>query len=363
MIELHGVEWLWYSPGVGARATRLLLAPFELTYGAVMALRGKLYDSGVLPTRGAPIPAMSVGNLTVGGTGKTPISAWLARELLDRGAKAAVVLRGYGSDETLVHRHLNADARVVASTDRAAGIEQAAERGCDVAVLDDAFQHRRAGRTTDVVLVSTERWSERRHLLPAGPWREPLSALRRASLVIVTRKSASAEAARQVAGKVANAAASAPIAIVHLAPRELRSLSGEPDALPLNAIAGRRVLAISAIGDPRAFEAQLSAMDAKVEPRAFPDHHRFTADEVARLSRTAAALARDGGDGPPVALCTLKDAVKLAPRWPREAPRLWYVSQQPEVESGRSELDALITRTLAARHRQPSAGSRLTGIP
>lgn len=340
----------------------MLLAPLELGYGGVVALRGRLYDSGVLPTRAAPIPAMSVGNLTVGGTGKTPISAWLARELASRGAKPAVVLRGYGSDETLVHRHLNVDAPVVASTDRAAGIEQAAALGCDVAVLDDAFQHRRAARTADVVLVSTERWSERRHLLPAGPWREPLSALRRASLVIVTRKSATLEDARRVAGRVADATPGVRLAIIHLAPRELRSLDAEPEIVPLGAIAGRRVLAISAIGDPRAFEAQLAALDAEVEPRVFPDHHRFTADEVARLSRTAAELARDGGDGPPVVLCTLKDAVKLAPRWPREAPRLWYVSQQPEVESGRAELDALITRTLAVRHRQPSAGSRLTGI-
>ncbi|HEU6450769.1 MAG TPA: tetraacyldisaccharide 4'-kinase [Gemmatimonadaceae bacterium] len=353
MGELKGVEWLWYSPDAGARAARVLLAPFELTYGGVVALRGKLYDSGVLPTRAAQIPALSVGNLTVGGTGKTPISAWLVRELEKRGAKPAVVLRGYGSDETLVHRHLNTDAAVVTSGDRAAGIEQAAELGCDVAVLDDAFQHRRAARTADVVLISTERWSERRHLLPAGPWREPLSAIRRASLVIVTRKSESADAARGVAAKIASAARGVRTAIVHLALRELRSLCRDPDAAPLNAIAGRRVLAISAVGDPRAFEAQLAALGATVESRAFPDHHRFTAGDVARLSITAAELARDGGDGLPVVLCTLKDAVKLAPRWPREAPRLWYVSQQPEVESGRAELDALINRTLAARHRQP----------
>jgi tetraacyldisaccharide 4'-kinase len=351
--ELRGVEWLWYSPEVGARAARILLAPFELTYGGAVALRGRLYDSGVFPTRAAPIPAISVGNLTVGGTGKTPISAWLVRELEKRGAKPAVVLRGYGSDEPLVHRHLNGDAAVVTSGDRAAGIEHAAELGCDVAVLDDAFQHRRAARTADVVLVSTERWSERRHLLPAGPWREPLSALRRASLVLVTRKSQSADAALQVAGKVASAADGVRTVIVHLALRELRSRRGGADAAPLDAIAGRRVLAISAIGDPRAFAAQLSALGAKVESRSFPDHHRFTAGEVARLWRTAAELAHDGGDGLPVVLCTLKDAVKLTPRWPREAPRLWYVSQQPEVESGRAELDALITRTLAARHRQP----------
>lgn len=355
MGEARGVEWLWFSPQAGARAARLALAPFELAYGGVMALRGRLYDHGVLPTRPAPIPAVSVGNLTVGGTGKTPISAWLARELLVRGAKPAVVLRGYGGDETLVHRVLGSGTVVISSADRAAGIEQAAGRGCDVAVLDDAFQHRRAARTADVVLVSAERWSERRHLLPAGPWREPVDALRRASLVIITRKSLGADAARRVAASVARAAPGVPTAIVHLALHELNSsgTAASPDSLPLDVLAGRRVLALSAIGDPRAFEGQLTALGAVVESRSFPDHHRFTADEVVRLSRTAAELAHEGGEGLPVVVCTLKDAVKLAPRWPRKAPRLWYVSQQPEVESGRAELDALITRTLAARHRQP----------
>ena len=379
------MERLWFSPDPAARALRAALMPLELLYAGAVTVRGKLYDSGVLATRAAAIPAVSVGNLTVGGTGKTPISAWLARQLVKRGATPAVVLRGYGNDETLVHRLLNPDIVVLTSTDRAAGIERAAERRCDMAVLDDAFQHRRAARVADVVLVSAERWGERRHLLPAGPWREPLSALERASLVIVTRKSSSADAARDVAGRVERVASGVRTAIVHLAPRELRSLlrgtddapsdtvpadhsaeasgaasrresearAGVPESHPLGTVRGRPVLAISAIGDPRAFEAQLAALGARVESRSFPDHHPFTAGEVARLSRTAAELARETGDGLPVALCTLKDAVKLIRLWPREAPPLWYVSQQPEVESGRSEVDALIARALAARHRQP----------
>ena len=135
--------------------------------------------------------------------------------------------------------------------------------------------------------------------------------------------------------------------------RESEARAGVPESHPLGTVRGRPVLAISAIGDPRAFEAQLAALGARVESRSFPDHHPFTAGEVARLSRTAAELARETGDGLPVALCTLKDAVKLIRLWPREAPPLWYVSQQPEVESGRSEVDALIARALAARHRQP----------
>jgi tetraacyldisaccharide 4'-kinase len=367
MPELRGVERLWFSPDPLARASRAALLPLELAYGGVVALRGKLYDSGVLRTRPASIPAISVGNLTVGGTGKTPVAAWLVHELTRLGSSPAVVLRGYGDDETLVHRLLNSDATVIASADRAAGMERAAAGGCDVAVLDDAFQHRRAARTADVVLVSAERWSERRRLLPAGPWRERLSALARASLVVVTRKSATADAAREVAARLTRAAAGLPLAIVHLAPRDLRSLVRPPaasereytplasDSLPLGALAGRRVLAISAIGDPRAFEKQLSHLGARVTRSPFPDHHHFTPAEIARLSRIATELARAEGGGAdlPVVVCTLKDAVKLATRWPAEAPPLLYVSQRAEVESGRDALDALLTRTLAARHRQP----------
>jgi tetraacyldisaccharide 4'-kinase len=383
---LHGVERLWFSTDPLARTARAALLPLELAYGGLSRLRGKLYDTGLLPTHPARIPALGVGNLSVGGTGKTPLSAWLAGELASRGARPAIVLRGYGGDEPEVHRVLNPGMTVVVSPDRAAGIARAAEQGCDIAVLDDAFQHRRAARTADIVLVSAESWTGRRHLLPAGPWREPLTALRRASLVIVTRKSTSHDRARGVADYVARHSGGIATAIVHLGLAELRALpvgardressamsavhgpggggagrpvGGErlgedlrgPRALPLASLAGARVLAISAIGDPRAFEGQLAALGARVESRAFADHHRFTSAEVERLARTAAELAR--GDGSPAAVCTLKDAVKLASLWPREALPLWYVSQQPEVESGRAAVDALIVRALAVRHRQP----------
>ncbi len=385
MPEMRGVERLWFSPDPAARIARAALAPLELLYGGAVALRGRLYDAGVLASHETRIPAFSVGNLTVGGTGKTPVSAWLAGELAARGARPAIVLRGYGSDEPLVHRILNPGMAVIASPDRVAGVESAAANGCDIAVLDDAFQHRRSARAADVVLVSTERWSERRHLIPAGPWREPLSALRRATLAIVTRKSASLEDASRVAERVKLAGGGIATAIVHLALGELRIVprgmddvpvsgkpavhSGEgrraapqeesstgadpPGSLPLSAIEGGHLLVISAIGDPAAFEGQLAARGAIVESRPFADHHRFTPAEAERLAGAAARSMRGSGDGTPAAVCTLKDAVKLAALWPREAPPLWYVSQQPEVESGRAAIEALIVHALAARHRQP----------
>jgi tetraacyldisaccharide 4'-kinase len=309
---------------------------------------------------------VSVGNLTVGGTGKTPVAAWLARELAARGARPAIVLRGYGGDEPLVHRRLNPALPVIASPDRLAGIERAAAEGADLAVLDDAFQHRRAQRVADIVLVSADRWSHsRRHLLPAGPWREPLRALRRASLVIVTRKArtcADAEAVREALLRVAPAI---PIAVGHLALCELRSVGDVPEgdrsdprvaslrdtpvdvpsSLPIATLAGERVLAISAVGDAGAFAAQLGAAGATVQAAPFPDHHRFTRAEAEELAREASAGDR--------AVCTLKDAVKLAPLWPREAPPLWYVSQQLSIDLGRGAIDALLDALLAARHLQP----------
>ncbi|MBX6333150.1 MAG: tetraacyldisaccharide 4'-kinase, partial [Gemmatimonadaceae bacterium] len=117
------------------------------------------------------------------------------------------------------------------------------------------------------------------------------------------------------------------------------------DTVPSSTLAGERVLAISAVGDPGAFAAQLLAAGAAVEPQVFPDHHHFTAADVDRLAARAARCAR--------AVCTLKDAVKLAPLWPRQATSLWYVSQQMLVESGRPNVDALVDAVLGTRIRQP----------
>jgi tetraacyldisaccharide 4'-kinase len=343
--ESRALEWLWWGEGVLARAGRAALSPLALLYGAAVTARGALYDAGVFRSHAPRLPALSVGNLSVGGTGKTPVAAWLAGELAARGARPAIVLRGYGGDEPLVHRRLNPHMPVVVAPDRLAGIAEAALLGSDFAVLDDAFQHRRARRVADVVLVSADRWTTSRHyLLPAGPWREPLRALRRASLVLVTRKARSAASAARVRAELTQVAPGVPVGVVHLAMGPLRRADANASALP-EVLADLRVMAIAAVADPHAFVAQLGAAGAAVRTRLFPDHHRFTPDEVMRL---ASDVARDER-----AVCTLKDAVKLAPLWPREAPPLWYVSQQLEVEQGREDIDAVVARTLAARHTQP----------
>jgi tetraacyldisaccharide 4'-kinase len=334
---IHG---LWEGDGLGARVARAALTPAEFLFGAITSVRASLYSSGILTTRPTALPALSVGNLTVGGTGKTPVSAYLAGRLRAAGAKPAIVLRGYGTDEPLVHETLNPGIPVVVSPDRIAGIEKAATLGCDVVVLDDAFQHRRASRVADVVLVSADRWrGDRRHLLPAGPWREPLTAAGRASLAIITRKAAPRDTADAVANFVSRTVG-IPAATVHLAPIELRTIDGR--VVNADALQGESVLAISAIGDPRAFEIQLAAFGGTVASAAFRDHHRFTSAEANALAERAQRYDR--------AVCTLKDAVKLGLLWPGPSP-LWYVSQRVVVERGEDALEAVLTTTLLARSK------------
>ena len=337
------LERAWYGAGKEARWLRTLLAPLGALYAGASAVRNALYDAGVLAAHPLALPAISVGNLSVGGTGKTPFAAWVAGALERRGATVGIVLRGYGGDEPMVHARLSPRAVVVANPDRVAGVAQAAAAGADVAVLDDAFQHRRALRDVDVVLVSADRWTGAVASLPAGPFREGLGALRRASLVVVTRKAASRTDAESVAAAIGAAVPGCPVAGVHLAAAHLVDADGT--AQPLSTVRGRPVLAICGIGDPRAFEAQLTDAGGIVALRAFADHHAYTADDVAALVAEGAATTASGG----LVVCTLKDAVKLFPRWPSGASGLSFVSQQVIVEAGHETLDRLLDSLLRAR--------------
>jgi tetraacyldisaccharide 4'-kinase len=341
------LERVWFGENERDVAARAALWPFAQAYGGIVGLRSRLYDQGVLKQEDASLPTIAVGNLTAGGTGKTPMAAHLVSELVKRGAKPGIVLRGYGNDETEVHRRLNAGVPVIASVNRISGVEIARQQGADMVVLDDAFQHRRIRRTADVLLLSAEQLDRPRRLLPAGPWREALEAAGRADLIVVTRKSASAETTERAIALARSIVGQVPIVAVHLKPADLRATSGT-ESLPLDRLKGARVLAIGAIGEPGLFARQLEGLGASVTLAAFRDHHPFTDAEVASLARRASESD--------LVVSTLKDAVKLASRWPGPS-RLWYVSQQPVVEQGVELLNGLLERVLAARSTAaPSAG-------
>lgn len=342
MPEARLLERLWFGEDALARIARRMLLPLEALYRAAVGVREALYDANLLRSHAASLPTVSVGNVIVGGTGKTPIAAWIASGLSDRGARPAIVLRGYGEDEPLVHRVLNPHIPVIACADRLTGVETARRQGATVAVLDDAFQHRRIERDVDLVLVSADRWMSTPRMLPAGPWREPLRAVRRATLVVVTRKAATVADADEVNAALAAVAPRVPRTTLNLGPKELLPVAaGDLSRLPLTVLAGREAHVLVAIADPTAFVRQLEALGSHVSATVYPDHHHFSTTEIERFAQS---LSADG-----LAICTLKDAVKLKERWPRQAPPLWYVSQHVIVERGVGGVDRILDDLARAR--------------
>ena len=305
------IRWLWTSRRIDARLARLALLPFSLLYGTVMRLRALAYRRGWLERHELPLPAVAVGNLTVGGSGKTPVAIWIARHYRSQGLIPGVLLRGYGSgDETLVHARAVPDAAVVADPDRVAGAGLALAKGAQVLVLDDAYQRLDVLRDWNVLVVSAETTRAVRWNLPAGPWREGMGALDRADAVVVTRKRASAEAAAALAAELASRVRG-PVAVAHLGLTALEGLvSGRRQ--PASILRDRRVVAAAAIGDPDAFVGQVKQAGAAVQVATWKDHHLYRDEDVAWLA-TAARKADH-------VIITEKDAVKLRDRWPAGAP-------------------------------------------
>lgn len=305
------IRWLWTSRRLDARLVRLALLPLSALWGAWMRGRRMAFGHGLLPVRDLPLPAVAVGNLTVGGSGKTPIAMWIARFYAERGLVPGVLLRPYGGgDEARVHARALPGAHVIADADRVAGAERALARGAQVLVLDDAFQRLDLRPDLNVVVVSAETTRAVRWLLPAGPWREGWSALDQADAVVVTRKRASAEAAAALAEDL-QARVRGPVAIAHLGLTRFEGLlTGR--LLGAESLAGRRVVAASAIGDPEAFVAQTKATGAAVQVATWKDHHDYGQEDVSWLAHAARRADH--------VVITEKDAVKLRDRWPSDAP-------------------------------------------
>ncbi len=332
MSLLH--ERLWSShPPLPLRFLSVCLAPAEQAYRLAVTARNWGYSKGLLRSGRATIPAVAVGNLTVGGTGKTPVSAWIARRLQASGHSPAVVMRGYGGDEETVHRLLNPAIPVCVSADRVKATERAAEAGANVAVLDDAFQHRALRANAYIVLIAAEEWVEDPRLLPRGPWREPLTALRRAQLLVVTRKIAPPAESLRVREALARHFPATPLAQAYIGVSRLaRYEEGQLHILP-SAMGFRAALAVAGVARADAVWEQLRMLGITMDRcSAFPDHHRFRARDIAAIQKATA-------NGPLIA--TLKDAVKLSPLLPADMA-IYVPVQHVDWEAGGGALDQLL---------------------
>jgi tetraacyldisaccharide 4'-kinase len=307
--------------GILPSLLRLLLAPPSWLFAGAAQGRSLLYQLGIFTRHRVPCPVVSVGNLSVGGTGKTPMVEWVVRELTLMGYRPAILSRGYGAsgdevpDELAVLAENLPDVRLVRDPDRVRGALTAIERHrADSVVLDDGFQHHRIDREIDLVTVDATNPFGGGHCLPRGMLREPLRALRRAEAVVLTRSDqVERRRAERILGKLGRSAPRAVLATAVHEPRSLRPLGGGGE-LPARWLQGRKVMAVSGIGNPGAFERTLLALGANLVERArFVDHQRYDGRLLEELGRAGSAA------GAEAVVTTQKDAVKWG-RGPIEGP-------------------------------------------
>lgn len=308
-------------------------------FGLGIAIRHKLYDIGVMRSRRPALPVVSVGGVTVGGAGKTPVAAQVVGWLIAAGRAVGVATHGF-PDELEVHRRLNPDASVLGGSDRLAVIERLAAAGCDVIVLDDGFQRRKLDRDLDVVVIDAETLGKGPvRYLPAGPYRERLAELRRASVIVISRRAAQEATAIREAQRIEGSFPEASVCRCALRPGGLvavnRAAASVADPAPVVAVAAV-MKADLALGQMRERYPSIEHV------LSLPDHATFGPDEAADLVDRAGTAGIVG---------TLKDVEKLE-RTVGDSVPLWYMADEVEWET-----DPSILRTRVLSVASGGAGS------
>jgi tetraacyldisaccharide 4'-kinase len=299
--------------GIAAAALRCVLRLAEAAYAQAMNLRNLAYSRGIVKIHALPRPTISVGNLTTGGTGKTPVVCWLAEQMIARRLRPAVLMRGYRGDEAgssdeqkVLAEALGRAATVVAKPNRVAGSMTAmrAVEQPDVFLLDDGFQHRRVARDFDLVLIDATGPFGFGHVLPRGLLREPVRGLVRADAVLVTRSDLATS--QQLHAIEARVRRYVPAGAVYFGRHVLKGLrTADGAALPLEELSRQPFFAFAGIANPAALRRQLISLGRCIEFVAMPDHHAYTKDELAELRENA------GAGGAQLMVTTEKDWVKV----------------------------------------------------
>ena len=309
-----------------------LLAPLSALYNFGAYLRLVCFSSGILRSYRLPVPVVSVGNLTVGGTGKTPVTIDLARRLIRQGYRPAILSRGYkrlstkpivvvsdgnhllaeagdcGDEPYMMARAVPKAVVIVGADRRQTGRMAVSQFGCDVILLDDGFQHLRVSRQIDVVLYDYNDEPSSMKLVPAGRLREPLSALGRAQYVVITKVPANPSANRleSIRQTIKRFAPRAVVTTCQFEPDGVHRIYTRQNVAITTKLTGARVLAFCGIARPETFFDQIRAMGGSlVDSVAFPDHHWFSERELGALKE------RFYQSGAELLITTEKDAVRL----------------------------------------------------
>jgi tetraacyldisaccharide 4'-kinase len=300
-----------------------ILLPISWIYGGVIRLRNILFDVGFFQSSAASVPVISVGNITAGGTGKTPFVDMLVKFLVHNSIRPAVVSRGYGrstkglvevsnmkgilisaeeaGDEPFMLAKKNPGLVVIVDEKRKRGVDHAIRQyGTEAVILDDGFQHRSVRRNLDVVLIDGEESKSPMHLLPAGYLREPIGGLRRADIVIIS-KTGTADGIPDIIRRATNAEIMT-TSFIPVAVRRVKT----GFSISVQSIRGKKAVAFCGISNPQNFNATLIRMGMTVE-RFFPfdDHHRYSETEIKSISEAAKSVSSD------YVLTTEKDLARL----------------------------------------------------
>lgn len=297
----------------GFRATcfRTLLTCLEPFYYLATLLRNRRYDRNPKLTTKVGIPVISVGNLTVGGTGKTPVVLWIAKELRRLDLRVAILSRGYGAESSRNDEAMELEARLpdvphVQHPDRIAGAQIAIEElESQILVMDDAFQHRRIARDLDIVLIDALCPFGYGHLLPRGLLRESISGLHRAQVAILSRSNQISEAERsKLRSTILKINPS--LLWVEAFHQPSRLITASSQVRDLSELKRRAIAAFCGIGNPEAFRKTLAQCGANIQAfRTYPDHHSYTTSDIAQLQDLAKSQNCDA------LICTQKDLVKI----------------------------------------------------
>jgi tetraacyldisaccharide 4'-kinase len=359
MLSQRSIRAVWERKGLSGKLLWLVLLPLSKLYSAAVQVRNFLFDQGVLKSHRLPRPVVSVGNLTVGGTGKTPTCLWLSRELAMRGLKVGILSRGYrrqekrpvvlqltdqnpvsldlagelakAGDEPLMMAGIYRQTIGIGANRAAAAAELLRRQDVDLFLLDDGFQHRRIKREVDVLLLGQDSSGS---VLPAGPFREPRRNFRRADFLLDTGGNGDWAAVISHAAPNLFNASMQPVCLVGFSNQGSREF-------PLTLLYRSKILAVTGIADPRGLYRLIHEWEGEiVETLEFPDHYSYTARDWQQISRMARLVD--------LIITTEKDILKLA-CFPFAKDKLLALRVAMEVANGDALVAAIVKKIESAR--------------